>query len=214
MTSGPSSSVLGPRRASALEDVGRYGQRRAQHGDAVGPRGMRARTAAGDTGAELRDASDHAAAERAELADERGLGVPAHDPVVEDERDASPAQVAVGVGRQPGDPLAGVRRDAVDVRRRPLQRHLARAVGGGDEDDVRVAAGEVAQRDPVHREGPARDHDVDVLALDELAGDLRERGELARLAAAAHDLDAPPGHAHAVHAVARVPAGACGRRAR
>ena len=49
-----------------------------------------------------------------------------------------------------------------------------------------------------------------MLALDQLAGDLRERAELARLAAATHDLDAPPGYASAAEAVAWVLADSAG----
>ena len=42
----------------------------------------------------------------------------------------------------------------------------------------------------------------------------RERGELARLGAAAHELDLPAGHAHAAHAVARALPARARRRAR
>ena len=80
----------------------------------------------------------------------------------------------------------------VEVRGGPLERHLARTVGGGDEDDVGIAAGDLVQGEAVDLEGAARRSRRRARARS-AGGDLGERGELARLAAAAHDLDSPPG---------------------
>ena len=112
----------------------------------------------------------HAPSERAELAHECGLGIPAREPSVGEQRDPPPPEAAVGVGGQPRDGLAVVGRDPVEVRGGPLERHLSRAVGGGDEQDVGIAAGDLAQGETVDLEGAAGDDRVDVLALDQLPG--------------------------------------------
>src|ERR1022692_4047590 len=117
--------------------------------------------------------------ERAEFAHERGLGSPSRDPLLGQDRDTPPPQAAVGVRRQSGDSLAVVRRHPVEVAGGSVEGHLARTAGGGDEDDVWIAAGELSERDPVVRKEAAGDYFVHVLALDQLAGDLRERAELA-----------------------------------
>src|ERR1700753_2431946 len=142
--------------------------------------------------------------ERAELTHERGLGTPARGPLLGQGRDTPPPETAVGVRRQSGDTLAVIRRHPVEVAGGPVERHLPRTVGGGDKDDVWIAAGELPERDPVHRKEAAGDYYVHVLALDQLASDLHECAELARLSAATHDLDAPPGDASAANAVARI----------
>ena len=214
MTSGAEQQRVGPAPRERAEEVGRSRTAAIEHGDAVGPRGMRARTAAGDTGGSARGVRDHAPPSAQNSRDERGLGIPARDPVVEDERDASPAERR-GRRRSPARRRPG-RGPARRGRRSRAGRCSVTSRGplaAATNATSGIAVGEVAQRDPVDREGPAGDDDVDVLALDELAGDLRERAELAGLAAAAHDLDSPPGHAHAVHAVARVPAGVRAPRA-
>ena len=157
-----------------------------------------------------RDPTRDATSERAELAHERCLGTPARDPRLGQDRDTPPPQAAVSVRRQPCDTLAVVRRDPVKVAGGPIKRHLARTAGGGDEDDVSISVGELSEWYPVDRHEAAVDYYVHMLAFDQLAGDLRERAELARLAAATDDLDAPPGYASAADAVARVLADGAG----
>src|SRR5450755_1942476 len=148
--------------------------------------------------------------ERAEFAHDRGLGTPSRGIRFGQDRDTPPPETAVGVRRQSGDSLAVVRRHPVEVAGGPVEGHLARTAGGGDKDDVWIAAGELSERDPVGRKEAAGDYYVHVLALDQLASDLRERAELARLPAATHDLDAPPGYASAANAVARILADSAG----